>query len=88
MLRRQQHRQQRPRKNDKNKESDENDPVQEKITNILEEVKEKGERRNAYVNSAWTGPVDNTCLADKISLGKVENMAEHVSAGPADGRGG
>ena len=38
-------------------------------------MKEKGARRNAYVNLAWTGPIDNTFLADDISLGKVENMA-------------
>ena len=49
--------------------------VQENITNVLEEVQEKGERRNAYVNLAWTGPIDNAFLADNISLGKVENVA-------------
>ena len=27
------------------------------------------------MNLAWTGPVDNTFLQEKISLGKVENMA-------------
>ena len=51
------------------------DPVREKITSVLEEVREKGERRNAYMNLAWTGPVDNSFLQEKISLGKVENMA-------------
>ena len=41
----------------------------------MEEVQAKGERRNAYMNLAWTGPVDNSLLQEKISLGKVENMA-------------
>ena len=36
---------------------------------------EKGERRNAYLNSAWTAPIDNAFLAEKIPLAKVENMA-------------
>ena len=33
------------------------DPVHEKITSVLEWVKEKGKRRNAYLNLAWTGPI-------------------------------
>ena len=60
-------------KDDKKKE--EKDPVREKITSVIEEVREKGERRNAYMNLAWTGPIDNSFLSEKISLGKVENMA-------------
>ena len=51
------------------------DRVHEKLTAVLEDVKEKGERRNAYMNLAWTGPIDNSFLQEKISLGKVENMA-------------
>ena len=51
------------------------DPCYEKISDVVEEVKEKGERRNTYMNLSWTGPVDNTFLAEMISLGKVENMA-------------
>ena len=51
------------------------DRVDEKLTGILAEVKEHGERRNAYLNLAWTGPVDNSFLQEKISKGKVENMA-------------
>ena len=42
---------------------------------IFTEVKVKGERRNAYMNLAWTGPIDNLFLQEKISTGKVENMA-------------
>ena len=52
-----------------------NDAVRAKITSVIEEVREKGERRNAYMNLAWTGPIDNSFLSEKISLGKVENMA-------------
>ena len=56
------------------KQKAEKDPVHEKITLVVEEVQAKGERRNAYMNLAWTGPIDNTFLQDKISLGKVENV--------------
>ena len=59
----------------KKKVQDERDPVLEKIATWLEDVKEKGERRSAYGNLAWTGPIDNTDLSAKLSLGKVENMA-------------
>ena len=57
------------------KEEGETVRVQEKLTGIITEVKEKGERRNAYMNLAWTGPIDNSFLQEKISVGKVENMA-------------
>ena len=56
---------------EKNKEKD---VVREKIKSVFAEVLEKGERRNAYMNLAWTGAVDNSFLQEKISLGKVENM--------------
>ena len=67
----------------KKKGKDDKDPVQEKITNFLEEVKEKGERRNAYAN-----------LAQRVSSGEdiVGQGGDYgcgpVSAGPADRRGG
>ena len=57
------------------KEEDETHRVREKITSVLEEVQQKGERRNAYMNLTWTGLIDNSFLQEKISLGKVENMA-------------
>jgi hypothetical protein len=62
-------------KKEKADKAEKKDPSREKITLVCEEVKEKGERRNAYMNLAWTGPVDNTFLDEKITLGKVENMA-------------
>ena len=72
----------RAEKNKKDKEPEgktgrrkEKDPVQEKLARAIEEAKEKGERRNAYMNLAWTGPTDNTMLQETISLGKVENVA-------------
>ena len=65
-----------PKKGEKaEKEKTKKDRVHEKLTGILAEVKEHGERRNAYLNLAWTGPVDNSFLQEKISKGKVENMA-------------
>ena len=59
----------------KKKKDKEKDPVQEKLGKTLEDVKEKGERRNVYMNLAWTGPIDNSFLQDKLPLAKVENMA-------------
>jgi hypothetical protein len=46
-----------------------------KIVSVLEEVREKSERRNAYMNLAWTGPIDNTSLQVNIPYEKVANMA-------------
>ena len=57
------------------KKTEKQDPVLTKIMSIFEEAKNKGERRNAFLNLAWTGPIDNTFLQETISLGKVENMA-------------
>ena len=45
--------------------------------------KNKGERRNAYLNLAWTGPADNTSLQDRIPLAKVQNMALDMFLGCA-----
>ena len=51
------------------------DQVCAKLMRVMKEAQSEGERRNAYMNLAWTGPVDNSFLQEKISLGKVENMA-------------
>ena len=57
-----------PKKGEKaEKEKAKKDRVHEKLTGILAEVKEHGERRNAYLNLAWTGPVDNSFLQEKPS---------------------
>jgi len=42
---------------------------------ILAEVQEKGERRNSYMNLAYTGPTDNTHLQRDMPYEKVANMA-------------
>ena len=59
-------------------EDEEKDANKEKITGVVEEVKKKGERRNVYMNLAWTGPVDNSFLQEKVSLGKVQNSAAGI----------
>ena len=63
------------KKDKEQKEQSETDPIDKKLSEIFAEVKEKGERRNAYMNLAWTGPIDNSFLQEKIPMGKVENMA-------------
>ena len=42
---------------------------------VLGVVREKGERRNAYLNLAYTGPLDNTKLQGEITFAKVSNIA-------------
>ena len=42
---------------------------------ILAEVQEKGERRNSYMNLAYTGPTDNTHPQRDMPYEKVANMA-------------
>ena len=51
------------------------DHVREKLARCVQEAMEKGERRNCFLNLAWTPPCDNTLLGENISLGKVENVA-------------
>ena len=63
------------KKEKKAEDEEEPDARKEKITSVVEDVQKKGERRNVYMNLAWTGPVDNSFLQEKISKGKVENMA-------------
>ena len=56
-------------------EKEEKDFVREKLQQTIEDVRAKRERRNVHMNLAWTGPIDNSYLGEKITLGKVENMA-------------
>ena len=46
-----------------------------KMETILEDLSETKERRNVYMNLAWTGPVENTRLQENIPYQKVANMA-------------
>ena len=61
-------------KNNKDDEG-EQDLVGRKLQKCLEETKEKKERRNIYLNLAWTGPIDNTRLQTHIPIEKVYKMA-------------
>ena len=49
--------------------------IQRKISSVIDELHEKKERRNAYMNLAWTGPNDNTSLQVNIPYEKVANCA-------------
>ena len=46
-----------------------------KMETILDDLSERKERRNVYMNLAWTGPVENTRLQENIPYQKVANMA-------------
>ena len=56
------------------KKKEERDACHEKITDVVQEVKSNGELRNAYMNIAFTPPIDNTYLEDQISLAKVRTV--------------
>ena len=51
------------------------DPVQAKLLKLLEEVREKEERRNCYLNLAYTAPHENAPLHKDISYEKVATVA-------------
>jgi len=63
------------KKEDKNEEDEEKDPVRGKMASIVQTARKDGEKRNVYMNLAFTGPIDNSSLETLVSLGKVENMA-------------
>ena len=46
-----------------------------KMETILDDLSERKERRNVYMNLAWTGPVENSRLQENIPYQKVANMA-------------
>ena len=49
--------------------------IHRKLAGVLADLRETKERRNVYMNLAWTGPVENTRLQEKIPYQKVANMA-------------
>ena len=62
-------------KKEKTESREEGECMLRKIESVVMEVREKSERRNAYMNLAWTGPHDNTRLQVNIPYDKVANMA-------------
>ena len=51
------------------------DIIHHKLSSVLAEVRESGERRNTYMNITWTGPVENTRLQTNITYENVANLA-------------
>eukprot|EP00959_Pyramimonas_sp_CCMP1952_P088069 1842599-Pyramimonas_sp.AAC.1 len=62
------------------KQLKEKDAVREKIQKAIGEVREKGERGNVYFNIARTGLSDKAHPQERISPGKVEDMASGISS--------
>ena len=56
---------------------------QERLQEIVTAVHEKKEKRNVYMNLAWTGPIDNTSLQANISYEKVAHVAIDLFCDPA-----
>ena len=53
----------------------EGEATQRNNVSVLDEVRKSSERRNAFMNLAWTGPNDNTSLQVNIPYEKVANCA-------------
>ena len=51
------------------------DACEERMKEVVTEVGEKKEKRNVYMNLAWTGPVANTPVQADISYAKVASVA-------------
>ncbi len=51
------------------------DIIQDRMVAVMEEVRVKDERRNVYMNLAWTGPIDNTQLQTNLTYEKVASLA-------------
>ena len=49
--------------------------MQTKLHNLVEEARSKGERRNSYLNLAYTAPHANTGLQTNISYARVASLA-------------
>ena len=69
----------RPRKAKKDKkgnddQEDKKDPLQAKLNSLVEETRAKGERRNSYLNLAYTAPQENTALHRNIPYSKVASV--------------
>ena len=48
-------------------DSDDAYEIRRKLKSIVDEVSQRGERRNAFLNLAWTQPAANTDMAKDIS---------------------
>jgi hypothetical protein len=62
-------------KKEKKELKEDADVIRRKIMSVMDEVRLKTERRNAYMNLAWTSPIDNTGLQVHNTYDKVANMA-------------
>ena len=51
------------------------DIIHYKLCGVMAEVRDNGERRNTYMNLAWTGPVDNTRLYTNVTYQTIASMA-------------
>ena len=55
-------------------QEDKKDPLQAKLNSLVEETRAKGERRNSYLNLAYTAPQENTALQRNIPYSKVASV--------------
>ena len=62
-------------KKDKTAYKSNTDIIHYKLCGVMSDVRDSGERRNTYMNLAWTGPVENTRLHTNAAYQKVANMA-------------
>ena len=57
--------------------------LEKKMKEVMDDVLKHKERRNVYMNLAWTGPCANTALQSNILYEKVANMAIDLFIDPS-----
>ena len=62
-------------KKDKKEPTEDAAIIRRQVMSVMEELTLNSERRNSYMNLAWTSPRDNSRLQQTISYARVANMA-------------
>ena len=60
----------------KNEHKDDAEVTRRKIISVMEVVYVKSEKRNTYMNLAWTGPSDNTSLQQQVSPSNTSKQSD------------
>ena len=60
----------------KKEHKDDAEVARRKILSVMEVVEVKSEKRNTYMNLAWTGPSDNTSLQQQVSPSNTSKQSD------------
>ena len=61
---------------EKKEHKDDAEVARRKILSVMEVVEVKSEKRNTYMNLAWTGPSDNTSLQQQVSPSNTSKQSD------------